>query len=188
MASLEGRTDVIEIDRCVASADVAHGPELPPEARPLASFHPLILAVCRETRRFPEGDPIELGLGIRGAALGAAEAMLAGCELRRLPPIGFATPLEDSPRRLPIGLAAALVEAKHRLRELACCIEIARRLGYLTAERASELSTLHARATRAVAALGDLAAPEGPAASPGEVRQPVTAECVLARPARPRLW
>lgn len=149
---------MIEIDRCAAPTDVARRPELPPEARPLASFHPLILAVCRETRRFPEGDPVELGLGIRGAALGAAEAMLAACQLRR-PPIGLAKlPLEDWIPRLPVGPAAALVESKHRLRELACCIEIAHRLGYLTAPRVAELSTLRARAARAVAALGDLAA------------------------------
>jgi hypothetical protein len=178
---------VIESERCAAPAEVARGPEPPPEARPLASFHLLILAVCRETRRFPEGDPVELGLGIRGAALGAAEAMLAACQLRR-PPLGFATPPDDSTRRPPIGVAAALVESKRRLRELACCIEIARRLGYLTAARVVELSTLRARATRAVAALGDLAAPEGPAASPGEALRPVTAECVLARATRPRLW
>jgi hypothetical protein len=179
---------VIEIDpRAAPAAFVCPPPAHSEEAAPLASFHPLILAVCRETRRFPEGDPVELGLGIRGAALGAAEAVLAGCELRRL----------------PMGMASALVEAAHRLRELACCIEIARRLGYLGADRVAELLTLHARAVRAVAALADLGHPPGAprtAAPPAADRawhgrradamqpQPVTARCVLARPARRRLW
>ena len=103
----------------------------------LASFHPLILAVCRRTRRFPGGDPVELGLGIRAATLGAAEAVLAGCELREL----------------PVAFATALVEAVRRLRELAYCIEVARRLGYLGDRSCAELMALHRRAARAVSAL-----------------------------------
>ncbi|HEY6323170.1 MAG TPA: hypothetical protein VJA16_16620 [Thermoanaerobaculia bacterium] len=106
----------------------------------LASFHPLLLAVCRRTRRFPGGDPIELGLGIRAAALGAAEAVLAGCELRGL----------------PVGFATALVEAVRRLRELAYCIEIARRLGYLSDRCSAELLALHGRTMRAVSTLARL--------------------------------
>jgi hypothetical protein len=142
---------VIEIHPCAAPSDVACPPNAAAEAAPLASFHPLILAVCRETRSFPEGDPVELGLGIRAAALGAAEAVLASCELRRLHRL----------RCLPMGFATALVESLHRLRELAYCIEIARRLGYLSADCVAELLALHARATRAVAALADLATPQG---------------------------
>jgi hypothetical protein len=122
-------------------AEVPEPPARPvPPARPLASFHPLILAVCRETRRFPVDDPVELGPSIRGAALAAAEAVLAGCQLRDR----------------PVGLATALVEALRRLRELACCIVIARRLGYLDAAKVAELLALHARAWRAVSALADL--------------------------------
>jgi hypothetical protein len=109
----------------------------------LASLHPLILAVCRATRRFPGGDPVELGHGIRGAALGAAEAVLAGCEQRE----------QRELRGLPVGFATALVEATRRLRELACCIEIARRLGYLGDARSAELMALHGRAARAVSAM-----------------------------------
>jgi hypothetical protein len=102
--------------------------------RALTGFHPLILAVCRETRRFPALDPVELGPAIRGAALGAAEAFLFACELRQL----------------SIGCAPALVEASRRLREVACSIEIARRLGYLAQPVAGRLMALHARANRAV--------------------------------------
>lgn len=175
---------MIEIDPRTAPAGVScHPQDRSDEAAPLASFHPLILAVCRETRRFPDGDPVELGLGIRGAALGAAEAVLAGCALRRL----------------PVGFATALVESVRRLRELAYCIEIARRLGYLGADRAAELLALHARAIRAVAALADLGHPPGasgtaaPGSRPGGrdeamKPEPVTAGCVLARPARVPLW
>ena len=111
----------------------------------LASFHPLILALCRQTRRFPGGDPLELGLGIRAAALGAAEAVLAACELRGK----------------PIAVATALVEAVRRLRELACCLEVARRLDYLGDRARTELAALHDRACRAVSAL----AAEGAAGS-----------------------
>ncbi|MBV8202117.1 MAG: hypothetical protein JOZ15_15970 [Acidobacteria bacterium] len=105
----------------------------------LASFHPLILALCRQTRRFPGGDPLELGLGIRAAALGAAEAVLAACEL---------------PGK-PIGSATALIEAVRRLRELACCLEVARRLGYLGDRASAELTALHGRAFRAVSELAE---------------------------------
>src|SRR5258708_31797720 len=92
----------MEIDVGAGPAAFVCPPPAPSEeAAPLSCFHPLILAVCRETRRFPDGDPVELGLGIRGAALGAAEAVLAACEPRRL-------------RRLPLGMAAALGEAAHR--------------------------------------------------------------------------
>jgi hypothetical protein len=125
---------------------------------PLVSFHPLILAVCRETRRFPADDPVELGPSIRDAALAAAEAVLGGWQLRDW----------------PLCLAAALVESLRRLRELACCIEIARRLGYLCAADAAELLALQARAWRAVSALADLPTPddrretpEGPLSNPG---------------------
>ncbi|HVR09714.1 MAG TPA: hypothetical protein VMW75_16850 [Thermoanaerobaculia bacterium] len=128
---------MLEIRRCVALAE----PEPPVRVRrqepALASFHPLILALCRQTRRFPGGDPVELGLGIRAAALGAAETVLAACELRGT----------------PVGFATALVEAVRRLRELACCIEIARRLGYLGDRGGAELLALHDRAFRAVSAL-----------------------------------
>jgi hypothetical protein len=105
--------------------------------RPLTGFHPLILAVCRETRRFPAADPVELGPAMRCVALGSAEAFLVACELRQL----------------SIGCAPALVEASRRLRELACCIEIARRLGYLGEAVAARLAALHARANRAVSAM-----------------------------------
>ncbi len=114
--------------------------------RALTGFHPLILAVCRETRRFPAADPVELGPAIRGAALGAAEAFLVACELRQL----------------SIGCAPALVEASRRLRELGCCIEIARRLGYLGDAIAARLAALHARANRAVTTMaGELRAATG---------------------------
>jgi hypothetical protein len=128
---------VIEIHRSVVVAEPACAVRVRREEPALASFHPLLLAVCRRTRRFPGGDPIELGLGIRAAALGAAEAVLAGCELRGL----------------PVGFATALVEAVRRLRELAYCIEIARRLGYLSDRCSAELLALHGRTLRAVSTL-----------------------------------
>jgi four helix bundle protein len=128
---------VIEIHRSVVVAEPACAARARREEPALASFHPLLLAVCRRTRRFPDGDPIELGLGIRAAALSAAEAVLAGCELRGL----------------PVGFATALVEAVRRLRELAYCIEIARRLGYLSDRSSAELLALHARTLRAVSTL-----------------------------------
>jgi len=131
---------VIEIHRSVVVAEPASTVRVQREEPALASFHPLLLAVCRRTRRFPDGDPIELGLGIRAAALGAAEAVLAGCELRGL----------------PVGFATALVEAVRRLRELAYCIEIARRLGYLSDQCSAELLALHARTLRAVSTLAQL--------------------------------
>ncbi|HXO42613.1 MAG TPA: hypothetical protein VN999_14265 [Thermoanaerobaculia bacterium] len=131
---------MIEIHRCVVVAEPACAVRVRREEPALASFHPLLLAVCRRTRRFPDGDPIELGLGIRAAALGAAEAVLAGCELRGL----------------PVGFATALVEAVRRLRELAYCIEIARRLGYLSDQCSAELLALHGRTLRAVSTLAQL--------------------------------
>ncbi len=130
---------MLEIRRCVLLAE----PERPVRVRrdepALASFHPLILALWRQTRRFPGGDPLELGHGIRTAALAAAEAVLAGCELRGN----------------PVGVATALVEAVRRLRELAACIEIARRLGYVGERGSAELLALHGRAFRAVSALAE---------------------------------
>ena len=107
----------------------------------LASFHPLILAVCRETREFPAADPVELGLAIRGAALAAAEAVLASCEARA------------AGARLPA--PAAVEQARSRLRELAYCIEIARRLGYLSTARVVELLALHELASDTVSRLAD---------------------------------
>ena len=131
---------MIEIQRSVVVDEPASALRTRREEPALASFHPLLLAVCRRTRRFPDGDPIELGLGIRAAALGAAEAVLAGCELRGL----------------PVGFATALVEAVRRLRELAYCIEIARRLGYLSDRCSAELLALHGRTLRAVSRLAQL--------------------------------
>lgn len=131
---------MIEIHRSVVVAEPTCAVRVRREEPALASFHPLLLAVCRRTRRFPGGDPIELGLGIRAAALGAAEAVLAGCELRGL----------------PVGFATALVEAVRRLRELAYCIEIARRLGYLSDRSSAELLALHGRTLRAVSRLAQL--------------------------------
>ena len=131
---------MIEIHRSVVVAEPACAVRVRREEPALASFHPLLLAVCRRTRRFPGGDPIELGLGIRAAALGAAEAVLAGCELRGL----------------PVGFATALVEAVRRLRELAYCIEIARRLGYLSDRSSAELLALHGRTLRAASTLAQL--------------------------------
>ncbi len=131
---------MIEIHRSVVVAEPPCAVRVRREEPALASFHPLLLAVCRRTRRFPDGDPIELGLGIRAAALGAAEAVLAGCELRAL----------------PVGFATALVEAVRRLRELAYCIEIARRLGYLSDQCSAELLALHGRTLRAVSTLAQL--------------------------------
>ena len=131
---------MIEIHRSAVVAEPACAVRTRREEPALASFHPLLLAVCRRTRRFPDGDPIELGLGIRAAALGAAEAVLAGCELRAL----------------PVGFATALVEAVRRLRELAYCIEIARRLGYLSDPSSAELLALHGRTLRAVSTLAQL--------------------------------
>ncbi|HYL04565.1 MAG TPA: hypothetical protein VE075_00895 [Thermoanaerobaculia bacterium] len=128
---------MLEIRRCVSIAEPERPVRVRREEPALASFHPLILALCRQTRRFPGGDPMELGLGIRAAALGAAEAVLAGCELRAT----------------PAAAATALLEAVRRLRELACCIEIARRLGYLGDRGSAELLALHDRAFRAVSAL-----------------------------------
>jgi hypothetical protein len=128
---------VLEIQRSVVVAEPACRLRVRREEPALASFHPLILEVCRRTRRFPGGDPIELGLGIRAAALGAAEAVLTGCELRGL----------------PVGFATALVEAVRRLRELACCLEIARSLGYLSDRSCAELLALHDRTFRAVSTL-----------------------------------
>jgi hypothetical protein len=130
---------VLEIRRCALFAEPEHPVRFRHEEPALASFHPLILALCRQTRRFPGGDPIELGLSIRAAALGAAEAVLAGCELRGT----------------PVAVATALVEAVRRLRELACCIEIARRLGYLGDRTSAELAALHDRAFQAVSALAE---------------------------------
>jgi hypothetical protein len=63
--------------------------------------------------------------------------VLAGCELRGL----------------PVGFATALVEAVRRLRELAYCIEIARRLGYLSEPCSAELLALHGRTLQAVSTL-----------------------------------
>lgn len=137
---------MLEIQRSVLVAEPAGAARAQREEPALASFHPLILAVCRRTRRFPGGDRVELGLGIRAAALGAAEAVLAGCELRGL----------------PIGFAAALVEAVRRLRELAYCIEIARRLGYLSDRCSAELLALHGRTFRAVSTLAREAQPKQP--------------------------
>jgi hypothetical protein len=134
---------VIEIHRSVVVDEPACAVRVRREEPALASFHPLLLAVCRRTRRFPDGDPIELGLGIRAAALGAAEAVLAGCELRGL----------------PVGFATALVEAVRRLRELAYCIEIARRLGYLSDRTSADLLALHGRTMRAVSTLAQLPQP-----------------------------
>jgi hypothetical protein len=142
---------VIEIHRSGVDAEPASTVRFRREEPALASFHPLILAVCRRTRRFPGGDPVELGLGIRAAALGAAEAVLAACELRGL----------------PIGFATALVEAVRRLRELAYCIEIARRLGYLGDRCSAELLALHGRTIRAVSTL----AAEAQARQPEDDRQ-----------------
>jgi hypothetical protein len=129
---------VLEIRRCALFAEPEHPVRVRREEPALASFHPLILALCRQTRRFPAGDPIELGLSIRAAALGAAEAVLAGCE-----------------RGTPVAVATALMEAVRRLRELACCIEIARRLGYLGDRTSAELAALQDRAFRAVAVLAE---------------------------------
>ena len=131
---------MIEIHRSAVVAEPACAVRARREEPALASFHPLLLAVCRRTRRFPDGDPIELGLGIRAAALGAAEAVLAGCELRAL----------------PVAFATALVEAVRRLRELAYSIEVARRLGYLSDHCSAELLALHARTLRAVSTLAQL--------------------------------
>jgi hypothetical protein len=131
---------VIEIHRSAVVDEPVCAVRARREEPALASFHPLLLAVCRRTRRFPDGDPIELGLGIRAAALGAAEAVLAGCELRAL----------------PVGFATALVEAVRRLRELAYCIEVARRLGYLSDQCSAELLALHARTMRAVSTLAHI--------------------------------
>ena len=123
-----------------------------PEESGLASFHPLLLAVCRETRRFPAGDPLELGHGIRNTALSAAEAVLGACELRALPQARVSHADRGCEKCGP-AFASALVEAVRRLRELGCCIEVARRLGYLGEAPAAELMVLHARATRAVSVL-----------------------------------
>ena len=128
---------MVELHRRALVAEPRYPVLVRREEPALASFHPLILALCRRTRRFPGGDPLELGLGIRAAALAAAEAVLAGCELRAR----------------PLAMATALVEAVRRLRELACCIEVARRLGYLGDHGSGELLALHGRAFRAVSAL-----------------------------------
>ncbi len=96
--------------------------------RPLAAFHPLILEVCLVTRTFPRAEPLELGAGLRNAALAAAEAVLQSC---RCP----------DPAR-----AAALAAAAGRLRELGCCLEIARRLGYLQTFHCAGIASLVAGA------------------------------------------
>lgn len=157
---------MIEIHRSVVVAEPEGAVRVRREEPALASFHPLLLAVCRRTRRFPDGDPIELGLGIRAAALGAAEAVLAGCELRGL----------------PVGFATALVEAVRRLRELAYCIEVARRLGYLGDRCCAELMALHARTLRAVSTLaGEAQAGR----QPEEDREDRLARLVLVGPMDP---
>ena len=147
---------MIEIQRCLAFEEPPWPGRVRNQEPALASFHALMLALCRETRRFPGGDPIELGLGIRSAALGAAEAVLAGCELRGL----------------PVGFATALVEASRRLRELACCLEIARRLGYLGEAVSAELLALHGCAARAVSAMAAEARGEAPSSRIAQTGSP----------------
>ena len=121
------------------SSDSHHLAHARPPEPALASFHPLILAACRATRRFPGADPVELGASLRGAALAAAEAVLAACQ----------------PAGSGLTGVAALGEAMRRLRELASLIEIARRLGYLAVAPAAELLALLAGTRRAVWQLGD---------------------------------
>lgn len=126
----------------------------------LANFHPLILAVCLRTRCFPGGDPIELGLGIRAAAIGAAEAVLAACEARRRPR-----------RHQTAARADAPVEAMRRLLELAYCLEVARRLGYLDDTGCAEVLALVRRAAREVSALAAMTPTAAlPAASSARAR------------------
>lgn len=115
-------------------------PTAPPSA--LATLLQLVLAVFKATRRFPANDPFELERSVRGAALSAAEAVLAHSRLRRRAERFHAASTPPS---------EALVEAKHRLRELACCIGIARRLGYLESSAAAEVLEWQARAVHALA-------------------------------------
>ena len=116
--------------------------------RPLDALHPLILEVCRATRAFRR-DPLELGPALRGAALGAAEAVLQSCREERVRGGGGRQALEAAARRL---------------RELGCSLQIARRLGQLEAARCAEIVGLLAAAHDAVRRLAEPAV-QGCAAS-----------------------
>lgn len=108
-------------------------PEDRRELPALGSLHALILALCRGTRRFPGSDPAGLAVGMRGAALAAAEALVAGYAHDRL--------------------ADKLPAAERRLREVGFYIEITRRLGYLPAAAAADLTASQQAASRDVTAL-----------------------------------
>jgi hypothetical protein len=124
-----------------------------PAARPLAPFHALILALCRETRHFPAADPVELGPTLRGAALDAAEAVQTACS----------PATSHSAVAGVTGIAAhglpALALAERRLRELSFCLEVARRLGYLSDVGAKQVMPLLGRAHAEVPRLAALVTP-----------------------------
>jgi hypothetical protein len=156
-------------------------------SRPLAALHPLILEVCQATRTFPRDEPLELGSGLRGAALGAAEAVLQSCRC------------QDG------GRTTALAAAASRLREVACCLEIARQLGYLQSARCAEIASLVASAHDSIwrqtagretppATVGTPARPSHPpvlgrqggaANSPGTLGRPAAPSASGANPGRP---
>jgi hypothetical protein len=99
----------------------------------LEALDQLLLTLCRHTRRFPALDPADLGLGMRSAALTAAEAVVAG--------------LADG------GLAEQLLIAARRLREVGFYIEVTRRLGFLSPATAATLLAHQQRASGEVAGL-----------------------------------
>ncbi|HVT17184.1 MAG TPA: hypothetical protein VHQ90_13515 [Thermoanaerobaculia bacterium] len=109
------------------------GPERRRELPALGSLHALILVLCRGTRRFPGSDPAGLAVGMRRAALGAAEAVVTGYAQDRL--------------------ADELPAAARRLREVGFYIEISWRLGYIPAAAAAELTASQQAASRDVTAL-----------------------------------
>jgi hypothetical protein len=123
--------------------------------RPLAAFHPLIQEVWSATRTFPRREPLELGPGLRGAALGAAEAVLQSCLCQ-----------DD-------GRAAALAAAASRLRELGCCLEIARQLGYLQTARCVEIGYLLAGAHDSISLQAARARAQGPGRGPRSFGRPL---------------
>jgi hypothetical protein len=102
----------------------------------LAALNRLIHKLCRHTRHFPGADPAGLALGMRSAALTAAEALLKGVEGCE-----------------PGELAEQLPTAARRLREVGFYIEVTRRLGYLPPATAAELLAGQLRASYEITTL-----------------------------------
>jgi hypothetical protein len=125
--------------RSIAPVESARWPRLLPA---LAVLDRLIHKLCRHTRHFPGADPAGLALGMRSAALSAAEALLEGgdgCER-----------CERCERR---ELAEQLPIAARRLREVGFYIEVTCRLGYLPPAIAAELLAGQLRASDEITTL-----------------------------------